>query len=148
MALARTSLDLSHFIPPPYKYQWNLPHYFTTHCIICLQTFPSIISLALVFVGFAIMRSVGKILIGFILLAALLGNGGFVVTEARPLNVMGSATIAGDFFEGLSLGAIKQSGPSPGGDGHKFVNFDTFGGIKDSGPTPGDGHSHVTSSHH
>lgn len=83
-----------------------------------------------------------KILIGFILLVALSGNGGLLVTEARPLNVMDSTSVAGDFFQGLSLGAIKESGPSPGGDGHKFVNFDTFGGIKDFGPT------HVTASHH
>ncbi|TYK12857.1 hypothetical protein E5676_scaffold255G004490 [Cucumis melo var. makuwa] len=93
-----------------------------------------------------------KIFIGLILVVALLDNGGLViVTEARPLGLMGSgsaAAIAEDFFEGLSLGAIKQSGPSAGGDGHKFVNYDTFGGMKDSGPTPGDGHSHVTSSHH
>lgn len=95
------------------------------------------------------MRSMGKILITFILVVALLGNGGL---EGRPLSLMASgsgsaAAIAKDFFEGLSLGAIKQSGPSAGGDGHKFVNYDTFGGIKDSGPTPGAGHSHVTSSH-
>ncbi|CAK9320420.1 unnamed protein product [Citrullus colocynthis] len=93
------------------------------------------------------------ILITFILVVALLGNGGLViVTEGRPLSLMASgsgsaASIAKDFFEGLSLGPIKQSGPSAGGDGHKFVNYDTFGGIKDSGPTPGAGHSHVTSSH-
>uniref|UniRef100_A0A0A0KIE2 Uncharacterized protein n=1 Tax=Cucumis sativus TaxID=3659 RepID=A0A0A0KIE2_CUCSA len=100
------------------------------------------------------MRSITNIFIGFILVAALLGNGGLVtVTDARPLTLMrlgsgSAATIAEDFFEGLSLGAIKQSGPSAGGDGHKFVNYDTLGGIKDSGPAPGDGHRHITSSHH
>lgn len=86
-----------------------------------------------------------KILISLVLLVAL---AGLAMTEARPLNVMGSAAIAEDFFEGLSLGAIKESGPSAGGDGHKFVNSDTLGGIKNSGPAPGDGHSHVTFSHH
>ena len=63
----------------------------------------------------------------------------------------------------LSIGAIKQSGPSPGdghrftnvgtlggiksgpspGDGHRFTNVGTLGGIKDSGPSPGDGHKYV-----
>lgn len=139
---------------------WTLPNFSTSllainttkpaaslfHNTYKLYQFPPSLSLVLVRGLVVIMRSVGKTLIGLILVAALLGNGGLVATEARPLNAMASAAIAEDFFEGLSLGAIKQSGPSPGGDGHKFVNFDTLGGIKESGPSPGDGHSHITSS--
>ncbi len=53
----------------------------------------------------------------------------------------------GGFFDGLSLGAIKQSGPSPG-EGHKFTNQETLGGIKESGPSPGEGHNYVNGVHH
>ncbi|CAL9015995.1 unnamed protein product [Prunus brigantina] len=45
-----------------------------------------------------------------------------------------SATIGG-FLDGLSLGAIKESGPSPG-EGHKFTNQQTLGGIKKPSPSP------------
>ncbi|KAJ7952804.1 variant surface antigen F-like [Quillaja saponaria] len=79
----------------------------------------------------------------FVLLLLFM-NSAFVVIEARPLsNVIEPSHFAGggavDFFEWLSLGAIKQSGPSPG-EGHKFTNYQTLGGIKDSGPSPGNGH--------
>lgn len=36
---------------------------------------------------------------------------------------------------------IKNSGPSPAGEGHKYLNAKPMGGIKDSsGPSPGAGH--------
>ncbi|TYI60524.1 hypothetical protein E1A91_D10G110700v1 [Gossypium mustelinum] len=69
-----------------------------------------------------------------------------VVTEARdPLNVLMSRKFGGgklpDLFDiGLYLGAIKGSGPSAPGEGHRFVNGRTLGGIKTSGPSPGVGH--------
>ncbi|KAG6666167.1 hypothetical protein I3843_01G012500 [Carya illinoinensis] len=76
------------------------------------------------------------------------------VLEARdPFNAMeprNSRTVVGGlegFFDGLYLGAIKQSGPSPGA-GHKFTEHQTLGGIKDAGPSPGQGHSHVNGAHH
>ncbi|KAJ7944473.1 putative Transmembrane protein [Quillaja saponaria] len=74
----------------------------------------------------------------------LLLNSVFFVSEARPLNnvIDSSKFVRGgavDLFDWLSLGAIKQSGPSPG-KGHKFTNYQTLGGIKDSGPSPGAGH--------
>ncbi|KAJ6426167.1 hypothetical protein OIU84_026700 [Salix udensis] len=59
--------------------------------------------------------------------------------EARPFNIMKSRNSAASravesFFDGLSLGEIKQSGPSPGG-GNSFTSSQTLGGIKD-GPSP------------
>ncbi|RDX69038.1 hypothetical protein CR513_51904, partial [Mucuna pruriens] len=70
----------------------------------------------------------------------VLVSSAFMGLEARPLSIIGtnSATegeVVG-FFDWLSLGAMKDSGPSPG-VGHKFSNSDTLGGIKDSGPSPG-----------
>lgn len=75
------------------------------------------------------------------LVLILLVNFSFMGLEARPLSIIGtgnSATGGGvvDLFDWLSLGAMKDSGPSPG-VGHKFTNSDTLGGIKDSGPSPG-----------
>ncbi|KAF7828678.1 PAMP-induced secreted peptide 2-like [Senna tora] len=76
----------------------------------------------------------------------LLVNTAFVVVlEARPLSIIKEVSSGTrdevDFFDWLSLGAIKQSGPSGGGEGHKFTNTETLGGIKDSGPSPsGPGH--------
>ncbi|KAH8486023.1 hypothetical protein H0E87_027469 [Populus deltoides] len=60
-------------------------------------------------------------------------------TEARPFNTMKSRNSAASraiesFFDGLSLGEIKQSGPTPG-VGNGFTNSKTLGGIKD-GPSP------------
>ncbi|CAN0863888.1 PAMP-induced secreted peptide 2 [Linum grandiflorum] len=50
------------------------------------------------------------------------------------------------FFDGLALGAIKESGPSPG-VGHSFTNsVNSLGGRKNSGPSPGVGHRVVTGS--
>ncbi|KAK2657554.1 hypothetical protein Ddye_010606 [Dipteronia dyeriana] len=82
----------------------------------------------------------------------LLLNSIFVIdrTEARPFNIImvpktnvrcNEGGLDG-FFGGLSLGAIKQSGPSPG-EGHKFT--DSLGGIKESGPSPGEGHKFTDS---
>ncbi|RYR28743.1 hypothetical protein Ahy_B01g052908 [Arachis hypogaea] len=91
----------------------------------------------------------------------------FVVLEARPLSIIGSGSseeLAVDFFDWLSVGAIKSgpslrkghkftntkdetllggimdSGPSGSGVGHSFTDANTLGGIKDSGPSPGQGH--------
>ncbi|KAJ9170635.1 hypothetical protein P3X46_018729 [Hevea brasiliensis] len=63
-------------------------------------------------------------------------------TEARPLNIMESNRAMiwdKSFFDGLSLGAIKQSGPSPG-QGNKYTDSQNFGGFHKDGPTPGQGH--------
>ncbi|KAL3726084.1 hypothetical protein ACJRO7_031039 [Eucalyptus globulus] len=113
------------------------------------------------------MRSATRFLHILLVLAML--SAIFVANEARPFNVMETkapvGVSCGGFFDGLSLGAIKQAGPSPGeghkftnsktlggikdsgpspGEGHKFTNSETLGGIKDSGPSPGEGHGHVT----
>ncbi|CAL8994682.1 unnamed protein product [Prunus brigantina] len=45
------------------------------------------------------------------------------------------STTIGGFLDGLSLRAIKESGPSPG-EGHKFTNQQTLGGIKKPSPSP------------
>ncbi|XP_061340023.1 PAMP-induced secreted peptide 2-like [Gastrolobium bilobum] len=77
---------------------------------------------------------------GFLVLFLML-NSAFMVLEARPLSILETRNSATrrdfvDFFDWLSLGAIKQSGPSPG-QGHKFTNTETLGGIKNSGPSSG-----------
>ncbi|KDP45905.1 hypothetical protein JCGZ_15465 [Jatropha curcas] len=41
-------------------------------------------------------------------------------------------------MKGLSLAAVKKSGPSPG-VGHKYENLQTIGVVKE-GPSPGEGH--------
>lgn len=68
-------------------------------------------------------------------------NSVSIIVEARPLSIIetGNSAAKGDIdlFGWLYLGAIKQSGPSPGGEGHKFTNTETLGGIKDSGPSGG-----------
>ncbi len=64
-------------------------------------------------------------------------------SEARPFNILKSGSHhhqgieSKGFFVGLYLGAIKQSGPSPG-QGNKFTDAQTFGAVKD-GPSPGQG---------
>ncbi|CAI0405702.1 unnamed protein product [Linum tenue] len=50
------------------------------------------------------------------------------------------------FFDGLALGAMMVSGPSPG-VGHSFSNAEALGGMKNSGPSPGVGHSFTTGTH-
>ncbi|TKY70617.1 hypothetical protein E2542_SST06908 [Spatholobus suberectus] len=90
-----------------------------------------------------------------------------IMVEARPLSIIGtgrnSAAVGEmDFFDWLSLGALKNYGPIPGkghvftdsealggikgggpssgGKGHQFSNSEILGGIKDSGPSNGQGH--------
>ncbi|GMY11834.1 PAMP-induced secreted peptide 2-like isoform X2 [Fagus crenata] len=76
----------------------------------------------------------------------LLLNSVFIATEARTFNVMElRGTVSGGcggYFNWLSLGAIKQSGPKLG-DGHKSTNDGTLEGIKQSVPSPGMGHTYV-----
>lgn len=67
------------------------------------------------------------------------------LTDARPFNVLGSPDCfkgLDGFFNGLSIMGIKNSGPSPGGEGHNYVNAQTLGGIKNSVPSPGAGHAY------
>ncbi|CAN8314848.1 unnamed protein product [Cochlearia groenlandica] len=69
--------------------------------------------------------------------------GSVLVVEARPLNRLTKTEkkIVVKFFDGLSLGAIKQ-GPSSGGEGHRFVDrSEPVVYSKHSGPSPsGPGH--------
>lgn len=65
--------------------------------------------------------------------------------EGRPLDAkrwkMDASRAIGGFYDGLSLGSMKESDSSPGQE-HKFtVQVETLRGIKDSGPSPGVGHS-------
>ncbi|XP_050204230.1 PAMP-induced secreted peptide 2 [Mercurialis annua] len=69
----------------------------------------------------------------FVLLIVL---AGISTAEARPLNML---ELDKGLFDGLCLGAIKQSGPSPG-VGNKFTDSRSFGAIKHDGPSPGQGH--------
>ncbi|KAI4326054.1 hypothetical protein MLD38_031408 [Melastoma candidum] len=78
---------------------------------------------------------------------------GACMIEARPLNVVNRSkciTTAVDigfsegFFDGLLLGAIKQSGPSPG-DGHKFTDSDATRHAKDEGVRTGARHGFTSS---
>ncbi|OWM65660.1 hypothetical protein CDL15_Pgr017157 [Punica granatum] len=89
-------------------------------------------------------RSFGFFFFFLLLLSFMSSN----VIEARPFNIMKQGPRSGNvlkyregFFNGLALGAIKQSGPSPG-QGNKFVDYRTYGlgGMKDGGPSPGQGH--------
>ncbi|KAF8406260.1 hypothetical protein HHK36_008345 [Tetracentron sinense] len=90
----------------------------------------------------------------------------FFAAEARQFISLKSVSSdngeIGGFFDGWSLGAVKNSRPSPGeghiymtnlqtlgwikdsgpspGGGHKFTNLGALGGIKDAGPSPGQGH--------
>ena len=93
------------------------------------------------------MATTLKSLSSFVLL--LIVNSLFFIgtTEARPFNIMKSGNSAASrgtesFFDGLSLGGIKE-GPSPGA-GHGFTNSGTLGGIKE-GPSPGVGHAFTNS---
>ncbi|CAH2076262.1 unnamed protein product [Thlaspi arvense] len=68
---------------------------------------------------------------------------GSVLVETRPLGLTKTKEkLMAGFFDGLSLGSIKGSGPSPPGQGHKFIDrTDTFRFDKHSGPSPsGPGH--------
>ncbi|CDY44044.1 PAMP-induced secreted peptide 2-like [Brassica rapa] len=83
---------------------------------------------------------VNKGVLGSILFVMLVGS---VLVETRPLDLTktGEKKLVAGFFDGLSLGSIKGSGPSPG-KGHNFVDrSDTFQFDKHSGPSPsGPGH--------
>ncbi|PKI33502.1 precursor of CEP16-like [Punica granatum] len=94
-------------------------------------------------------RVVNKaVVIQFLLFAFLLISA----TWGRPLNEgshsssipSSSLRFHGDVVRGfevvlesMSIGAVKKSGPSPGGGGHRLPT--TLGGIKNSGPSPGGG---------
>ncbi|XP_018482448.1 PAMP-induced secreted peptide 2-like [Raphanus sativus] len=69
---------------------------------------------------------------------------GLVLVETRPIGGLTKTEekkLVAGFFDGLSLGSIKDSGPSPG-KGHNFVDeIDTSRFEKHSGPSPrGPGH--------
>ncbi|CAN1815119.1 PAMP-induced secreted peptide 2 [Linum perenne] len=94
--------------------------------------------------------AVGSKSVRFAVLALLVVSALISGSEAgRPLNILNNEVAAGRaierFFEGLALGSIKDSGPSPG-VGHSFTNSETLGGIKNSGPSPGVGHRVVVGS--
>jgi len=84
---------------------------------------------------------VNKGVLGSILFVMLVGS---VLVETRPLDLTktGEKKLVAGFFDGLSLGSIKGSGPSPGGKGHNFINrSDMSRFVKQSGPSPsGPGH--------
>ncbi|XP_010429276.1 PREDICTED: uncharacterized protein LOC104751968 [Camelina sativa] len=82
-----------------------------------------------------------KVVLGSILFFMLVSS--VLVVEARPLGLTkAEEKLVAKFFDGLSLGAIKGSGPSSGGEGHHFVDrSETLGYGKHSGPsTSGPGH--------
>ncbi|KAF6176219.1 hypothetical protein GIB67_023510 [Kingdonia uniflora] len=85
------------------------------------------------------------------------------VVEARTLNGFDRSMLIKQYL----LDGIKNSGPTPGGEGHgytdaaktlggrkvsgpspdmghKFTNVRTLGGVKDAGPSPGNGHKYIT----
>ncbi|CAN8283987.1 unnamed protein product [Cochlearia groenlandica] len=82
-----------------------------------------------------------KVIICSILVFMLIGS--VFVVEARPLGLTkAEEKLVAKFFDGLSLGAIKESGPSSGGEGHKFMDrSEPVVYSKHSGPSPsGPGH--------
>lgn len=84
---------------------------------------------------------VNKVILSSILFFILVGS--VLVVEARPLGLTkAEEKLAAKFFDGLSLGSIKDSGPGSGGEGHKFVDrSETVVYGKHSGPSPsGPGH--------
>ncbi|KAJ0240811.1 PAMP-induced secreted peptide 2 [Hirschfeldia incana] len=78
-----------------------------------------------------------KCVMATILFFMLMGS---VLVETRPfggLTKTEEKKLVAGFFDGLSLGSIKDSGPSPG-KGHNFVDrIHTFRFVKHSGPSPG-----------
>lgn len=82
-----------------------------------------------------------KVVLGSILFFMLVSS--ILVVESRPMGLTkAEEKLVAKFFDGLSLGAIKESGPSSGGEGHQFVDrSETLGYGKHSGPSPsGPGH--------
>ncbi|CAI0430315.1 unnamed protein product [Linum tenue] len=83
------------------------------------------------------VRIVTVLMIAVAVMIQVLGCG----VESRPLNILkrpdaqsgGSWWADAAFWEGLALGAVKQSGPSPG-VGNSFTN------AANDGPSPGVGH--------
>ncbi|RIA04516.1 hypothetical protein BRARA_K01209 [Brassica rapa] len=77
-----------------------------------------------------------KGVVGTILLFMLIGS---VLVETRPIGGLTKTEekkLVAGFIDGLSLGSIKDSGPSPG-KGHNFVDgSDTSRFEKHSGPSP------------
>ncbi|KAJ6985252.1 cinnamyl alcohol dehydrogenase [Populus alba x Populus x berolinensis] len=51
-------------------------------------------------------------------------------------------------FTKLAPRGIKQSGPSPGGPGHRSGNAQLLGPTKHSGPSPGVGHRYSIGMHY
>lgn len=83
------------------------------------------------------MMSKGVVgLVATILLFMLIGS---VLVESRPIGGLTKTEekkLEAGFFDGLSLGSIKDSGPSPG-MGHNFVDgIHTSRFEKHSGPSP------------
>lgn len=80
-----------------------------------------------------------------VLVLPLLLSFVFLSAQARPFNPLTmkqgniDCEVVG-FVEDLSVEALKTSGPSPPGKGHKRMEVYALGGIKDSGPSPGQGH--------
>ncbi|KAJ9159481.1 hypothetical protein P3X46_024988 [Hevea brasiliensis] len=89
----------------------------------------------------SIITLFSTLLVGFLLVSTSILHG----TEARLL--LSTASMLHEEIEGvvkgLSLAAVKKSGPSPG-IGHRYKNFQTLGVVKHSGPAPGAGHKYVT----
>ncbi|CAN6979479.1 PAMP-induced secreted peptide 2-like [Brassica rapa] len=82
-----------------------------------------------------------KVVLSSILFFMLVGS--VLVVEARPLGLTkAEEKLVAKFFDGLSLRAIKESGPSSGGEGHKVVDrSEPLVYVKQSGPSPsGPGH--------
>ncbi|CAK7337744.1 unnamed protein product [Dovyalis caffra] len=89
--------------------------------------------------------------LSFLVILLMLNSLCLMETEARPFKIMKARNSAASraiesFFDGLSLGEIKQSGPSPG-VGHGHTNSQTLGGIK-QGPSPCCGNKYTTGAHH
>ncbi|XP_021292309.1 precursor of CEP16-like [Herrania umbratica] len=80
----------------------------------------------------------------FFLLLSLLLSSMLSATEARALKdsklqySKAGKKINEATLRGLSLRAVKVSGPSPG-VGHRYKNLQTIG-LENSGPGPGEGH--------
>lgn len=85
----------------------------------------------------------------FVLLLLLSISINFLVSEARPLDILkvqGSGFGSGGAFNWLNLGAVKNGLNL--GIGHKFItNSQMFLGNKNSGPSPGEGHKVTTGNH-
>ncbi|CAA0840676.1 Unknown protein [Striga hermonthica] len=86
--------------------------------------------------------------VAFVLLLLLLFSSVlFVTIDARPIktlvdqeNTINNNEIT-KVLDMLHLEAVKNGGPSRGGDGHASTSVVTLEGmIKQSGPSPGDGH--------